>query len=193
MSRLTVILLALACAASVDAQHRPVRVFISADMEGVVGTVTGDQLGPTGFEYQRFREFMTREVLAAIRGVRAVGPAEIVVADAHGNGENLLIELFPPDVTIVRSWPRPLGMMQGIDSTFAAALFIGYHAGTTNPQACARTRSVPPSPTCGWAAVPCRKAASTRRSRAISVPVIMMSGTTAVAEVRGWWATFRPP
>lgn len=66
-----------------------------AHMEGVVGTVTGDQLGPAGFEYQRFREFMTREVLAAIRVVRSVAPADIVVADAHGNGENLLLELFP--------------------------------------------------------------------------------------------------
>jgi D-amino peptidase len=116
------------------AQTAPVKVFISADMEGVVGTVTGDQLGPAGFEYQRYREFMTREVLAAIRGARAAGAGEIVVADAHGNGENLLIELMPAGVTVVRSWPRPLGMMQGIDSTFAAALFIGYHAGTTNPR-----------------------------------------------------------
>ncbi len=125
--------LALAFAGSAAAQTRP-RVFISADMEGVVGTVTGDQLGPTGFEYGRFREFMTREVLAAIRGARAAGAGEIVVADAHGNGENLLIELLPSDVTVVRSWPRPLGMMQGIDSTFAAVIFLGYHAGTTNPR-----------------------------------------------------------
>ncbi|HEY6146057.1 MAG TPA: M55 family metallopeptidase, partial [Thermoanaerobaculia bacterium] len=36
-----------------------VRVFLSVDMEGIAGVVTGDQLGPAGFEYQRFREFMT--------------------------------------------------------------------------------------------------------------------------------------
>lgn len=110
------------------------KLFISADMEGVVGTVTPDQLGPSGFEYARFREFMTREVLAVIRGARAEGAGEIVVADAHGNGENLLLELLPEDVTVVRSWPRPLGMMEGIDSTFDAAIFVGYHAGTTNPR-----------------------------------------------------------
>ena len=188
MSRLTVVLLALACAASVDAQQRPVRVFISADMEGVVGTVTGDQLGPTGFEYQRFREFMTREVLEAIRGVRAVAPAEIVVADAHGNGENLLIELFPSDVTIVRSWPRPLGMMQGVDSTFAAALFIGYHAGTTNPQGVrAHTFS---SATLADVRLAGRSVPEGGVNAAVAghfgVPVIMMSGDdAAVAEVRG--------
>jgi D-amino peptidase len=130
-----VLVCALALAAIVvAAQTLPPKVFISADMEGVVGVVTGDQLFPTGFEYQRFREFMTKEVLAAIRGARAAGAGEIVVADAHGNGENLLIELLPANVTVVRSWPRPLGMMQGIDSSFSAVIFTGYHAGTTNPR-----------------------------------------------------------
>ena len=112
--------------------QRPLKVYISADMEGVAGVVTGDQLGPTGFEYDRFRGFMTAEVLAAIQGARDAGATTIVVSDSHGNGENLLIERFTDDVTIVRSWPRPLGMMQGIDSSFAAAVFIGYHASTTS-------------------------------------------------------------
>jgi D-amino peptidase len=110
------------------------KVYISVDMEGVAGVVTGDQLGPPGFEYERFRGFMTSEALAAIEGARAAGATEFLVADAHGNGENLLIEKFGKDVQIVRSWPRPLGMMQGIDETFAAAIFIGYHSGTTNTQ-----------------------------------------------------------
>jgi D-amino peptidase len=110
------------------------RLFISADMEGVTGVVTGDQLGPGNFEYERFRRFMTEEVLSVITAARAAGVREILVADSHGNGENLLLELLPPDVQVVRSWPRPLGMMQGIDSTFDAAIFVGYHAGTTNPR-----------------------------------------------------------
>ena len=128
-------LLAAALTVSSAAAHaqRPLKVFISADMEGVTGAVTGDQLGPPGFEYGKFREFMTAEVNAAIAGAREAGATEIVVADAHGNGQNLLIDQLPADVTIVRSWPRPLGMMQGIDSTFQAAIFIGYHASTTNP------------------------------------------------------------
>jgi D-amino peptidase len=110
------------------------RLFISVDMEGIAGVVTGEQLGPGGFEYERFRRFTTEEVLAVIRGARAAGVTEFLVADAHGNGQNLLIELLPPDVQVVRSWPRPLGMMEGIDSTFDAAVFVGYHAGTTNPE-----------------------------------------------------------
>jgi D-amino peptidase len=77
-------------AAPADAQQG-LKVYISVDMEGVVGAVTSDQLGPAGFEYQRFREFMTAEVNAAIAAAREAGATEILVSDSHGNGENLLI------------------------------------------------------------------------------------------------------
>jgi D-amino peptidase len=109
------------------------KIFISADMEGVAGVVTDQQLGPEGFEYARFRELMTQEVLAAIYAAWAAGAGEILVADAHGNGQNLLIEKLPPEVKVIRSWPRPLMMMQGVEEGFAGAIFLGYHTGTTNP------------------------------------------------------------
>src|SRR4051795_3956987 len=125
--------LAFLFATASAAAQRPLKVYISVDMEGIAGVVTADQLSPTGFEYARAREFMTGEALAAIAGARDAGATQIVVSDSHGNGENLLIDKFPPDVTIIRSWPRPLMMMEGIDSTFDAAIFIGYHAATTNP------------------------------------------------------------
>ena len=116
------------------AAQRPIKVFISVDMEGIGGVVTADQLSPAGFEYAKFREYMTAEALAAIAGAREAGATEFVVADAHGNMQNLLIDRFPAGVTIVRGSPRPLMMMEGIDSSFSAAMFIGYHAATTNPQ-----------------------------------------------------------
>jgi len=119
---------------SAKAQERRMKIYISADMEGVVGVVTGDQLSPQGFEYQRFREFMTQEVSAAIEAAFAAGATEIVVSDSHGNGENLLLEKLPKNIMLVRSWPRPLMMMQGIDESFAGVIFIGYHASTTNPE-----------------------------------------------------------
>jgi D-amino peptidase len=119
---------------AINAQERRMRIYISADMEGIVGVVTNEQLGPQGFEYERFREFMTQQVTAAIEAAFESGATEIVVSDSHGNGQNLLIEKLPKNVTLVRSWPRPLMMMQGIDDTFAAAIFIGYHSGTTNSQ-----------------------------------------------------------
>ena len=114
------------------AQHKKLKVFISVDMEGIAGVVTGDQLSPGGFEYQRFREFMTNEALAAVNAAKQSGATEILVGDSHGNAENLLIEKFPKDVRIIRSWPRRFSMMAGIDETFDAVIFIGYHSSTNN-------------------------------------------------------------
>jgi D-amino peptidase len=111
---------------------KKLKIYISVDMEGVAGVVTADQLVPAGFEYERFRHFMTNETLAAVRAAKDSGATEIVVSDSHGNGENLLIEEFPKDVRIIRSWPRHGGMMAGLDQSFDAALFVGYHASTTN-------------------------------------------------------------
>lgn len=117
-----------------QAQGKKLKIYISADMEGVVGVVTQEQLGPSGFEYQRAREFMTEEVKAAIDAAFEAGATEIMVSDSHGNGQNLLIEKLPRNITLVRAFPRPLMMMQGIDETFDGAIFLGYHTGTTNPQ-----------------------------------------------------------
>ena len=125
MKRALATLMLVLLAASTQARRK---IFISVDMEGITGVVQPAQLGPDGFEYQRAREWMTAEVNAAIEGARDAGPADIVVCDSHGNGQSVLIDKLPDDVQIVRGFPRPLEMMQGIDASFAAALFIGYHA-----------------------------------------------------------------
>mgnify|MGYP001605176838 CR=1 FL=1 len=114
------------------AQPKKLKVYISVDMEGIAGVVTDDQLGPGSFEYERFRQFMTKEALAAVNAAREAGATEILVADSHGNGENLLIEQFPKDVRVIRSWPRRFGMIAGIDESFDAVIFIGYHSSTNN-------------------------------------------------------------
>lgn len=156
-------------------------------MEGVAGTVTADQLGPAGFEYGRFREFMTREALSAVEAAKLAGATEIVVADSHGNGENLLIEQFPPDVRIIRSWPRRLGMVAGVDQGVDAAIFIGYHAGTNNPTGVrAHTFS---SANLTRVALNGTNMTEGSWNAAIAghfgVPVVMMSGDeAAIAEVR---------
>lgn len=167
--------------------QRSLKVYISVDMEGIGGVVTGDQLGPTGFEYQRARQWMTDELLAAIQGVRDAGATEILVSDSHGNGQNLLIDQLPDDIQIVRSWPRPLMMMQGIDSSFDAALFIGYHASTANPEGVrAHTMS---SATLTGVALNGKQMTEGGVNAAIAghfgVPVVMISGDdAAVAEVQ---------
>lgn len=109
------------------------RVFVSVDMEGIAGVVTQEQLGPAGFDYGTARQLMTEETNAAIAAAREAGATELLIADSHGNMQNLLLEKLPPDVEVVRGSPRPYGMMQGLDGSFDAAIFIGYHASTSNP------------------------------------------------------------
>ena len=160
------------------------KIYISADMEGVVGTVTGEQLGPDGFEYERARRWMTEEVNAAIRGARASGATEILVSDSHGNGQNLLLDELPADITVIRSWPRPLGMMAGIDDTFDGAIFIGYHTSTDNSTGVrAHTMSSARLTSVKLNGVPVPE---TGLNAAIAghfgVPVIMLSGDDAIAE-----------
>ncbi len=169
------------------AQKPKLKIYISVDMEGVAGVVTGDQLGPSAFEYQRFREFMTAEAVAAVSAAKEAGATEIVVSDSHGNGENLLIEKFPADVRIIRAWPRRYSMMAGIDSTFDAVIFIGYHSSTNNPQGVrAHTFS---SATLTRVAVNGKEVTEGSWNAAIAgqfgVPVVMISGDdAAIAEVR---------
>jgi len=110
------------------------KIYVSVDMEGIAGVVSPEQLGPAGFEYARFREFMTEEANTALAAAREAGADEFVVADSHGNMQNLLIEKLPKDVLVVRSSPRPLMMMQGLDESFDGVIFIGYHTSTTNPE-----------------------------------------------------------
>ena len=167
--------------------RRGLKLYISADMEGVVGVVSGDQLGPGGFEYERFREFMTAEVNACIEAARAAGVTEILVSDSHGNGQNLLIEKLPKDVMVVRSWPRPLGMMAGIDGSFDAAILLGYHSSTANERG-VRAHSFSSANVTGLR-LNGRSMSEASISAAIAghfgVPVIMVSGDhIAVAETQ---------
>lgn len=182
--------LALAAASLASAQQparKGLKIYISADMEGVAGSVTADQLLPTGFEYDRFRGYMTDEVLAAISGARDAGATTFVVSDSHGNGENLILDRFPADVTIIRSWPRPLGMMEGIDSTFDAVIFIGYHASTSNSagvRAHTLSSALLTEVAVNGVAMP-ESGINASIAGAFHVPVVMISGdNVAVAEAQ---------
>lgn len=111
------------------------RLYISADIEGVAGVVSKEQLSPAGFEYQQAREWMTAEVAAACEAAFEWGIDEIVVSDSHGNGQNLLLDRLPNNVQVVRSWPRPLCMMDGIqEGPYVAAMLLGYHGGGTQQE-----------------------------------------------------------
>ena len=108
------------------------RIFLSADIEGVAGIAHLPSTGPGRFDYEAGRRWMTLEVAAACEASIAAGATEIVVTDGHGAAHNLLFDELPDCVRLIRSWPRPLIQMQGIeDGHYDAAIFIGHHSNAT--------------------------------------------------------------
>ncbi len=107
------------------------RLFISADIEGVAGVVTRTEAAGDGRDFGLARKWMTDEVIAACDAAVECGIERIVIADSHGGGDNLLLDDLPDCAEVVRSWPRELMMMQGIEQRpFEGAALIGYHAGS---------------------------------------------------------------
>ena len=125
-----------ALAAAGQAPAKGLKVFISVDMEGVCVVINWDETAQGGPDYGMFRTLMTQEVNAAIAGAVAAGATEILVRDAHDSARNILPELLDPRVRLLREWTYgPLSMMEGIDKTYDAAIFIGYHARASTPDA----------------------------------------------------------
>ncbi len=99
------------------------RYFISVDMEGISGLV--DWHDPK----EKINQFMTREVLAVINGIKKKdSSAYILVCDAHDNGQNLNILDLPEDIHLIQGPTRTFYMVQGYEDKFDAAIFVGYHA-----------------------------------------------------------------
>jgi len=135
LSILAVVLLVAALAAAGQQPAKKLKVFISVDMEGVAGLIHWDETGEGGADYPLFRRLMTEEANAAIAGALDAGATEIVVRDAHGSARNILPDLLRPEARLIREWNSPLSMMEGIDKTFDAVVFVGYHARAGTPDA----------------------------------------------------------
>ncbi len=135
--RRSALLLAIAGAvtlASPLSAQRPVRIFISVDLEGIGGVGTQAMVRGDGKDYSLARRLATDEVNAVVAAIFQRGPAQVVVNDSHGDMQNLLHTELDPRVEYIQGAVKPVGMAQGLDSTFDAAIFLGYHsrAGTPN-------------------------------------------------------------
>jgi D-amino peptidase len=120
----------------IDAQQSTVKVFISVDMEGLAGVVAGTDVSPSGRDYAHFRAIMAAETNAAIEGAAAAGATEFVVRDSHGDKTNLLPGDVDKRAVLIRGASTgPKNMMEGIDASFAAVIFVGYHAKAGTPNA----------------------------------------------------------
>jgi len=105
------------------------KIFISADIEGVAGISHWDEASLHKPDFSLFQEQMTAEVTAACEGALEAGATEIWVKDGHGTGRNLLASRLPPPTRLIRGWSgHPYQMLQELDETFSAVVMIGYHA-----------------------------------------------------------------
>ncbi len=122
----------LSTPAPASAQGR--KVYISVDMEGISGVNGNDQTSPGGAEYGRARKLMAEDANAAIRGAFAGGATDVLVNDSHGHQRNLLPEDLDPRARLISHTFKRYGMMEGLDETFDAVIFVGYHAKADAPR-----------------------------------------------------------
>lgn len=105
------------------------KVYISADIEGITGVTHWDETEAGKADYEWAREQMTAEVAAACEGALAAGAAEVWVKDAHDSARNLIASRLPRQTRLIRGWSgHPLMMMQELDATFGALMLVGYHS-----------------------------------------------------------------
>jgi len=104
------------------------KVYISADMEGITGLVDSEDVQPPGRDYERGRVMMTEDVNAAIRGAYQAGATSVLVNDAHGPMRNLLPDLLDPRAALIKGRPKPLGMIEGLTAEYEVALCVGFHS-----------------------------------------------------------------
>lgn len=165
------------------------KVYLSADIEGVCGINNWNEADYTKPEYAYFRNQMNKEVIAACEGALAAGATEIVVRDAHGASKNLDADRLPKQATLIRGWSgHPYSMVQGIDQSFAACLMVGYHAragSVGNPLA--HTMSLAYSELRLNGKPLSEYALHAMAAELEGVPTVFLSGDEAICEeVKGW-------
>ncbi len=106
------------------------KVFISADIEGITGVTNWTETELGQGEYEAAREQMTAEVAAACEGALNAGASEVWVKDSHDSARNLIAARLPQETRLIRGWSdHPFMTMQELDRTFQAVVLVGYHSG----------------------------------------------------------------
>jgi D-amino peptidase len=105
------------------------KVYISCDLDGVCGVVDRDQLfDSASADYRHACHLLTAEVNAAVSGALAAGATDVVVNDGHYRMRNLVPDELHPRARLIAGRFKPGFMVEGLDSSFGVALFVGYHA-----------------------------------------------------------------
>jgi len=105
------------------------KVYISADIEGVSGITHWNETTLTNPEYRVFKDQMTKEVKAAVEALHNCGVEEIIVRDAHDSARNITLNELPDYVKFIKGWSgQPNDMLAMLDDSYDACIFIGYHS-----------------------------------------------------------------
>lgn len=133
---MSILMLLMISSLALSKSSNGLKVFISVDMEGITGVVHWEEVSRDGKDYDYFRRIMTKEANAAIEGALAAGATDILVRDSHGSARNILPDLLNKNAKLLRDWSGGfMSMMEGIDKSFDAVIFIGYHAKAGTPNA----------------------------------------------------------
>jgi len=109
------------------------KVFITADMEGITGVVAREQLMPESKPYRDACRLYTADINAAILGVLDREPsATFVVNDGHGIMRNIVLEELHDSAELVIGGAshlnKPLCQCEGIDDSFDLGFLVGFHS-----------------------------------------------------------------
>ena len=89
--------------------------FISVDLEGITDVTDWSETVMDGHDYEKARLQMSREVAAACEAILEAGH-QAVVRDGHNCARNILHEMLPRGVKLMRGWAcHPGSMMAGVD------------------------------------------------------------------------------
>lgn len=109
------------------------KLYISMDMEGVTGLVDDTFVDSAKRNYNRGQRIMTAEANHVIETAFGEGIHEVVVNDSHSKMNNLIIEELYPRAQLISGDVKPYSMMQGLDSSYGGAVFLGYHSRAARP------------------------------------------------------------
>lgn len=109
------------------------KLYISMDMEGVTGLVDDTFVDSAKRNYNRGQRIMTAEANHVIETAFGEGIQEVVVNDSHSKMNNLIIEELYPRAQLISGDVKPYSMMQGLDSSYGGAVFLGYHSRAARP------------------------------------------------------------
>ncbi|WP_202079279.1 M55 family metallopeptidase [Caldalkalibacillus salinus] len=104
------------------------KLFLSVDMEGITGLPDATFVDAAQRNYDRGRQLMTDEANHVIESAFQYGCSDVIVNDSHSKMNNLYIEDIHREAKLISGNAKPMSMVQGLDRTCDAAMFIGYHA-----------------------------------------------------------------